>query len=110
MRSQATEAPGKLKDPAGRKGETFRRLLSISAMRTPTGILGCFLALLATAPLTAATPAVGPPLAVPRTAGRITLDGRLDDAAWQTAAVLDTFYETYPADNTEPAAKTVVYL
>ncbi|MES1244045.1 MAG: DUF5916 domain-containing protein [Acidobacteriota bacterium] len=58
----------------------------------------------------AATPPVGPPLAVPRIDGRIVLDGRLDDAAWQKAAVLDTFYETYPADNTEPPVKTVAYL
>ena len=43
-------------------------------------------------------------------AGKIEMDGKLDDAAWQQAAVLDTFYETYPGDNTEPAAKTVVYL
>ncbi|HSS76524.1 MAG TPA: DUF5916 domain-containing protein [Thermoanaerobaculia bacterium] len=55
-------------------------------------------------------PAVGPPLAVPRVAGKIVVDGKLDDTAWQGAAVLDTFYETYPADNTEPTAKTVVYL
>jgi hypothetical protein len=55
-------------------------------------------------------PAIGPPLAVPRAAGRITIDGKLDDPAWQQAAVLDTFYETYPGDNTEPKAKTVVYL
>lgn len=70
--------------------------------------LGFFLALLAPCLLTAAE--IGPPLAVPRAAGEITMDGRLDDAAWQQAAVLDTFYETYPGDNTEPAAKTVVYL
>jgi len=57
-----------------------------------------------------AAPAVGPPLAVSRTAGKISIDGKLDEAAWQQAAVLDTFYETYPADNTEPKVKTVVYL
>ena len=69
------------------------------------------LALLSTAPLAAAAaPTVGPPLPVPRAAARIAVDGRLDDAAWQQAAVLDTFFETYPADNTEPKAKTVVYL
>ena len=58
----------------------------------------------------AQAPAVDPPLAVPRAAGKIDVDGKLDDAAWQQAAVLDRFYETYPADNTEPAAKTEVYL
>jgi len=55
-------------------------------------------------------PAIGPPLAVPRAAGKIAIDGKLDDAAWQQAAVLDTFYEVYPGDNTEPKAKTVAYL
>jgi Domain of unknown function (DUF5916)/Carbohydrate family 9 binding domain-like len=84
-------------------------------MRTATctliGILGSALILLAAAPPAAAqTPAVGPPLAVPRAAGEITVDGKLDDAAWQQAGVIDTFYETYPADNTEPQVKTVVYL
>lgn len=77
-------------------------------MRTTLGFL---LALLVPCLLTAASvPDVGPPLAVPRTTARIEMDGKLDDAAWQQAAVLDTFYETYPGDNTEPAAKTVVYL
>ncbi|HKI03099.1 MAG TPA: DUF5916 domain-containing protein [Thermoanaerobaculia bacterium] len=66
--------------------------------------------LLSTAPLTAQTPPVGPPLAVPRAAGKIVMDGKLDDDAWKQAAVLDTFFETYPADNTEPKVKTVVYL
>lgn len=70
--------------------------------------LGVFLSLLAPCLATAAE--IGPPLTVPRAAGEIALDGRLDDPAWQQAAVLDTFYETYPGDNTEPAAKTVVYL
>jgi hypothetical protein len=75
------------------------------------GTLGSLLALLSTVPLTAAdAPPIDPPLMVPRAAGRIEVDGKLDDAAWQQAAVLDTFYETYPADNAEPKAKTVVYL
>jgi hypothetical protein len=68
------------------------------------------LALLSTVPLAAQAPSADPPLDVPRAAGKITVDGRLDDAAWQQAAVLDKFYETYPGDNTEPKVKTVVYL
>jgi hypothetical protein len=79
-------------------------------MRNQIGTLGLALALLSTVPLAAAAPPVGPPLPVPRAAGKIAVDGRLDDAAWRQAAVLDTFFETYPADNTEPRAKTVVYL
>jgi hypothetical protein len=78
------------------------------------------LALLALLALPAAVPAqeaappapvaVPPPLAVPRAAGEIAIDGRLDDAAWQAAAVIDTFYETIPGDNSEPPVKTVAYL
>ncbi|HEX3129792.1 MAG TPA: DUF5916 domain-containing protein [Thermoanaerobaculia bacterium] len=85
-----------------------------TSIRALIHTFGFVLALLSTVPLIAAdAPAIDPPLAVPRipqAAGRIDVDGKLDDAAWQQAAVLDTFYETYPADNTEPAAKTVVYL
>ncbi|HEY4591493.1 MAG TPA: carbohydrate binding family 9 domain-containing protein, partial [Thermoanaerobaculia bacterium] len=47
---------------------------------------------------------------MPRATEKIVVDGKLDDAAWQKAAVLDTFFETYPADNAEPKVKTVVYL
>jgi hypothetical protein len=80
-------------------------------MRTLVAACGLlFFALFPTSRLTAQAPPIDPPLAVPRAAGRIAVDGKLDDAAWQQAAVLDTFYETYPADNTEPKAKTVVYL
>ncbi|MEA2603420.1 MAG: hypothetical protein QOF89_4412 [Acidobacteriota bacterium] len=82
-----------------------------TAIRPLIGIVVSALALLSTVPVKAAeVPPVGPPLTVPRSAGRIVVDGKLDEAAWQQAAVLDTFYETYPADNTEPKAKTVVYL
>jgi uncharacterized protein DUF5916/cellulose/xylan binding protein with CBM9 domain len=82
-----------------------------SSARTLIGLLGFALALLPAAPLAAAeAPAVGPPLNVPRASSKIAVDGKLDDPAWQQAAVLDTFYETYPGDNTEPPAKTVVYL
>ncbi|HET9211638.1 MAG TPA: DUF5916 domain-containing protein [Thermoanaerobaculia bacterium] len=77
-------------------------------MRSPALTLA--LALLSAVPLAAEAPAAGPPLEVPRAAGKITIDGRLDDAAWKQAAVIDTFYETYPGDNTEPKVKTVAYL
>lgn len=78
--------------------------------RTLTCLRLFALAGLASLPLTAQAPAVGPPLTVPRTAVRIDVDGKLDEEAWRQAAVLDTFYETYPADNAEPKAKTVAYL
>jgi hypothetical protein len=74
----------------------------------------CMLLVVLASPLAAeqspGAPAVGQPLSVPRAAGKITIDGKLDDPAWQQAAVLDTFYEVYPGDNAEPKAKTVVYL
>jgi hypothetical protein len=55
-------------------------------------------------------PPIPPPLTVARATGPITLDGSLDDPAWQSAAVIDQFFETFPADNTEPPARTVAYL
>src|SRR5258708_12224758 len=58
----------------------------------------------------AATPAPPPPIRVHRAEGPITIDGRIDDAGWQTAAKIDTFYETSPGDNTPPAAKTTAWL
>jgi uncharacterized protein DUF5916/cellulose/xylan binding protein with CBM9 domain len=66
-------------------------------------------------PAPAATPApaappIPPPITVKRLSSPIELDGALDDAAWQDAAVVDQFFETFPGDNTEPAAKTIVYL
>ncbi|HEV8240429.1 MAG TPA: carbohydrate binding family 9 domain-containing protein, partial [Thermoanaerobaculia bacterium] len=47
---------------------------------------------------------------MPRLTGEITLDGDLSEPAWQSAAVVDQFFETSPADNTEPPVKTVAYL
>ena len=56
--------------------------------------------------LAAATPPPPPPIQIHRADGPITIDGRLDDPGWKTAARIDTFYETSPADNTPPAAVT----
>jgi hypothetical protein len=47
---------------------------------------------------------------VPRATAEIVVDGALGDPGWQNAAVIDQFFETFPADNTEPPAKTVAYL
>jgi hypothetical protein len=49
-----------------------------------------------------------PTLTVRRAAGEVRLDGDLDDAGWQGAAVLDAFWETQPGDNVPSRAKTVV--
>jgi hypothetical protein len=48
-----------------------------------------------------------PPMSVHRTSGGITVDGKLDDAGWKDAAVIDQFYETSPGDNTPPKVKTI---
>jgi hypothetical protein len=61
-------------------------------------------------PAPAAAPPIPPSLPVPRLTGEITLDGDLSEPAWQSAAVVDQFFETSPADNTEPPVKTVAYL
>ncbi|HKO00156.1 MAG TPA: DUF5916 domain-containing protein [Thermoanaerobaculia bacterium] len=67
-----------------------------------------FLLALATVPFTLL--AETPPLAVHRTNGAIAIDGKLDDAGWKDAAVIDTFYETSPADNTPPKVKTTAWV
>lgn len=38
------------------------------------------------------------------------IDGRLDDAAWETAVALDGFRQTFPGDNTEPSRPTRLLL
>ena len=37
----------------------------------------------------------------------VTIDAKLDEPAWQTAARYETWYETNPGDNIEPKVKTV---
>lgn len=49
---------------------------------------------------------VRPPYAVTRATSPIKVDGNLDEAAWQGAAVIDLAYETRPAENTPPPVKT----
>jgi hypothetical protein len=48
-----------------------------------------------------------PKLALPRISGPIKIDGDLSDPGWAEAAVIDTFYEFQPGDNTAPPVKTV---
>jgi hypothetical protein len=66
--------------------------------------------LFAAAVASADTPPPPGPMNVPRTDSAITLDGDLSDAAWQQAAVIDTFYETSPSDNIPAKVKTVAYV
>ena len=39
-----------------------------------------------------------------------TLDGVLDDAAWEQATVIDDFHQFNPVDHAPPSERTVVYL
>ena len=50
------------------------------------------------------------PITITRTSAPVQLDGELSDAAWQQAAVIDTFYETSPGDNPVAKVKTIAYL
>ncbi|HEV7240644.1 MAG TPA: DUF5916 domain-containing protein [Thermoanaerobaculia bacterium] len=73
-----------------------------------------FLAIATIAAAQAPTPAPAPPqpapMNIPKTAAAIDLDGALDDAAWQNAAVIDQFYETSPGDNVPAKVRTVAYI
>ncbi len=61
-----------------------------------------------TPPAPAAVPPA--PTHVPRAASSIEIDGALNDAAWQNAAVFDKFYETSPSDNIPAKVRTVAYI
>src|ERR1043165_2498388 len=65
--------------------------------------------LLAATPLFAAA-ADGPPLAIKKTTGAITIDGDLSDPGWKDALRFDTWYETNPGDSVEPKVKTVGWI
>jgi len=56
------------------------------------------------------TPPDPPPIHIHRLEGSITLDGKLDDSGWKTAAVIDHWYETGPSDNTPPKVKTTAWV
>src|SRR6187431_2342835 len=51
-----------------------------------------------------------PPLQIHRADGAIRIDGDLSDAAWQTAAKIDQFFETSPSDNIPAKVKTIAYV
>jgi hypothetical protein len=48
------------------------------------------------------------PVTVPKFAKPPVIDGRLDEAVWQNAAVFKDFYQTDPGDNTAPSKPTEV--
>lgn len=47
---------------------------------------------------------------LPRASGPVDIDGLLDDAAWQAAAKIDTFYEYQRSDNGPPPVQTIAYV
>jgi hypothetical protein len=56
------------------------------------------------------SPLSGPPIAITRAAGHITIDGDLSDEGWRNATKVEKWYETNPGDNTEPKVKNVGYV
>ena len=67
--------------------------------------IGISLLAFALSPLLAAEP-----MTIEATSTPITIDGVLDEPAWQTATKYETWYETNPGDNIEPKVKTVGYV
>ncbi|MCG6987022.1 MAG: carbohydrate binding family 9 domain-containing protein [Gemmatimonadetes bacterium] len=84
-------------------------------MNRPSPILGLLLSSLAVpaprAGLTQGDPTEPPPsVTVTRTAGRITLDGRLGDPGWAGATEITRFYEASPGNNVEPPVRTTAWI
>jgi uncharacterized protein DUF5916/cellulose/xylan binding protein with CBM9 domain len=50
------------------------------------------------------------PVRMPKFEKAPTIDGKLDDEIWKSAAVLKDFYQTQPGDNTAPTKPTEVFL
>ena len=50
------------------------------------------------------------PASVPRFETAPTIDGKIDDKIWTTAAVFKDFYQTQPGDNIPPSKPTEVFL
>jgi hypothetical protein len=50
------------------------------------------------------------PVKVPQFDAPPTIDGKLDEAMWQQAAVFKDFWQTSPGDNIAPSKKTIAYM
>ncbi|MDM7921857.1 MAG: DUF5916 domain-containing protein, partial [Pyrinomonadaceae bacterium] len=50
------------------------------------------------------------PINIPRIEQPLTIDGRVDEEIWKTAAVFKDFYQTSPGDNIAPSKPTEVYV
>lgn len=54
------------------------------------------------------SPVFKPKLEVKSLSAKISIDGKLDDPGWKSAAVIDQFHERQPGDNTPPEKPTTV--
>lgn len=72
--------------------------------------LGAACLLLLAPALAGAQPEALPPIPLTRTSAEIRVDGNVTDTEWKDAAVVDTFFETSPADNIPAKIRTVAYL
>jgi hypothetical protein len=50
------------------------------------------------------------PVNIPKLSVPVTIDGKIDEEAWRTAAVFKDFYQTGPGYNTAPSRPTEVYM
>jgi hypothetical protein len=71
-------------------------------------MLGVALEARATADSSSFKPVFRPQANFERAAGRIVVDGRLDDSGWQSVAPITNFVERSPGDNTQPTVSTTV--
>ena len=69
-----------------------------------------FFLLLKTLAFAQKPPTVPPEIHIKRAVGKVTLDGKLDDATWQTAQKSSPFWQSYPYDTTFSTAKSEVQL
>ena len=70
----------------------------------------CLLVIAVAVSANAANEKGGPVLNAVRASGPISIDGKLDEPAWQSATRVDQFWETNPGDNVAPKVKTTGYL
>jgi hypothetical protein len=71
---------------------------------------GARLAPAAKAAALALPPEKAAPVRIPKFGKAPTIDGKLDDEIWKSAAVLKDFYQTSPGDNIAPTAPTEVFI
>jgi hypothetical protein len=50
------------------------------------------------------------PINIPKIESPITIDGKIDEESWKSAAVFKDFYQTYPGNNTAPSKPTEAYM